>query len=341
VADETAAVCTTCGQKLNKVCSNGHPSPITAKFCPLCGETMLGQAPKTPSTSVKGQTAGVVAHDSDPKLPGLSAQPAAISVPLDSAPYPGAAPVNGSQTGRRVWALVGAGVVALVLVVGIAVAATSGGSKTAPASSSPPTAQTGSSGRGNANSSSGGSQSNPGTSGKTGSGSSSGSATNTGNTGNNSPNRTNNSGNTGTGSQAGTPLSTTDLSSEGTSAMNVAQSLASALASHNWVQARSIFSGLTQSDDQLQSEYGGLDQSTVVVTSESHNGDGTVDLTGAYVAWETANGNQQTSVYCISWDVNPGSQQVVSQSADGPSLEDYQSGWADPQSMESVVTSQC
>lgn len=190
VADETAAVCTTCGQKLNKVCSNGHLSPITAKFCPLCGETMLGQAPKPPPTSIKGQTAGTVADDPDPKLPGLSAQPALISVPLDSDPYSAAAPSTASQTGRRVWALVGAGAVALALVVGIAVAATSGGSKTPPGSSSPPTAQTGSSGQGSANSSSGGSQSNSGTSGNTGNGSSSGSTTNTGNTGNNSPNST-------------------------------------------------------------------------------------------------------------------------------------------------------
>jgi len=124
--------------------------------------------------------------------------------------------------------------------------------------------------------------------------------------------------------------------------MSVVQSLAAALASHNWTLARSIFSGLSQSDDQLQSDYGGLDQSTVVVTGDGpDNPDGTVNLTGAYVAWETVNGNQQTSIYCISWDVNPGSRQVLSQSSDGPSLEDYQSGWAVPQSLESAVLDRC
>jgi hypothetical protein len=124
--------------------------------------------------------------------------------------------------------------------------------------------------------------------------------------------------------------------------MNVVQSLATALASHNWDQARSIYSGLSESDDQLQSEYGGLNQSTVVVTGDgANNPDGTVNLTGAYVAWETVNGNQQTSIYCISWDVDPGNRQVLSQSSDGPTLADYQSGWEDPQSMESAVLNQC
>jgi len=123
--------------------------------------------------------------------------------------------------------------------------------------------------------------------------------------------------------------------------MAVAQSLATALANHNWDAARSFFSGLSQSDSALQSEYGGLNLSTVVVTGESDNGDGTVNLNGAYVAWETVNGNQQTSVYCIDWDINPTAQQVLTQSSDGSSQEDYEPGWVSPQSLERVVQGQC
>ena len=37
VATENAAVCADCGQKLSMLCSSGHRSPITAKFCPVCG----------------------------------------------------------------------------------------------------------------------------------------------------------------------------------------------------------------------------------------------------------------------------------------------------------------
>jgi hypothetical protein len=123
--------------------------------------------------------------------------------------------------------------------------------------------------------------------------------------------------------------------------MTVVQSLATALAEHNWDQARSIFPSLPESDAQLQTDYGGLNKSTVVVKGTADNGDGTVSLTGAYVAWETVNGSQQTSIYCIGWDVNPGSGQVNSQSSIGSSVEDYQAGWADPQSLESVVTTKC
>jgi hypothetical protein len=125
--------------------------------------------------------------------------------------------------------------------------------------------------------------------------------------------------------------------------MNVAQSLASALASHNWEQTRSIFPSISEkSDAQLQADYGGLNDSTVVVTHETPNSDGTVNLTGGYIAWETVHDSQQTSVYCIGWHIDPAAQTVLGQATIGAgSLTDVDSGWAAPSSLVSDVSSQC
>jgi hypothetical protein len=120
--------------------------------------------------------------------------------------------------------------------------------------------------------------------------------------------------------------------------MNVVQSLATALANHQWDQARSIYP-LLETDSQLAIDYGALQASTVVITSE--NDGTTTGLTGAYVAWETVSGNQRTSIYCIAWNVNPNEQQVVGQTSIDSDLVDYQSGWADPSSVVAVVESQC
>jgi hypothetical protein len=137
----------------------------------------------------------------------------------------------------------------------------------------------------------------------------------------------------------GTAITAVPLTGEGTSAMDVVQSLASALASQQWDQARSIFP-LLGSDSELASAYGALNQSTVVVTSESGNGT-SVTLTGAYVAWETVNGDARTSIYCIQWDVNPALQQVVNQVAVDSNTVGYQNQWVDPSSTVSFVMSQC
>jgi len=265
---------------------------------------------------------GGLSDEPDPQLPPLTPNPPASVM---------VAPSSGTAATHRPWIIAGSiAVVVIALVAGIVIASSGGSNKTPPAQMPPAAAgRTGS----NANASAGGGGAT-GTSGNSGDSGNSGSE--------DTSTTTTNSGNTGTDqSQAGTPVATTNLTSAGASAMTVAQSLATALANHDWDAARSLFSGLSQSDSTLQSEYGGLNQSTVVVTDESDNGDGSVNLNGAYVAWETVNGSQQTSVYCIDWDINPTAQQVLTQSSDGSSQEAYAPGWVSPQSLESVVQGRC
>lgn len=121
--------------------------------------------------------------------------------------------------------------------------------------------------------------------------------------------------------------------------MGVVQSLASDLANHDWDQARTIYD-FSESDDQLESDYGALNDSTVVITNESDDGSA-VTLTGAYVAWETVNGSQRTSIYCVSWQVETDSEQVESLSNVDSPLIGYASAWVDPSTLENVVTGQC
>jgi len=137
----------------------------------------------------------------------------------------------------------------------------------------------------------------------------------------------------------GVPIPTVPLTSEGTSAMEIVQSLANALASHQWDQARSILPSLGP-DSQLANDYGGLDASTVVVTSESDSGS-QVTLTGGYVAWETVSGQERTSIYCIRWGVDLGAQVVQSQSSIDSNLVAFDSQWNDPSTLVPTVTGQC
>jgi S1-C subfamily serine protease len=139
--------------------------------------------------------------------------------------------------------------------------------------------------------------------------------------------------------EPGTPIPTVPLSSQGTRAMGVVQLLASALAAHQWDQARSIYP-LLGPDSQLAADYGALNASTVVITNESGSAS-SVNLTGAYVAWEIVNGNRQTSVYCIDWQVDPALKQVENQSAIASNLVGYQSQWVDPSALVPVVETQC
>jgi hypothetical protein len=121
--------------------------------------------------------------------------------------------------------------------------------------------------------------------------------------------------------------------------MYIVQSLATALGNHQWDQARAIYP-LLESDSQLAIDYGALNASTVVITGEN-DGSSTVGLTGAYVAWETVNGDQRTSIYCISWNVDPNAQQVDDQASIDSDLVNFEAGWADPSTVVTVVESQC
>jgi len=138
---------------------------------------------------------------------------------------------------------------------------------------------------------------------------------------------------------AGNAIAAVPLTAEGTSAMQVAQSLATALASQEWNLARSIYPELG-SDSELATAYGGLDQSTVVVTGESDSGS-TVNLTGAYVAWENVNGGQRTSIYCIGWQIDTSAQVVDNQSSIDTNLIGYANQWVDPSTTVATVLATC
>ena len=319
---ESSAVCSTCGHKLSKMCGNGHLSPVTSRFCPICGDAL--QSPDALAPNVTNPASIALVGDQNPQLPGLSARHigSAIRVRAD---VPVATLEGAATTPRRKWAIACGGVLALVLLIGMT-AMVVGGDRKGPKNLAPPSSHTTTGARTDTGSHERTTIVTPSTLGNPESPGSTGMTTTT---------------NVSAAGHAGTPLTTTDLTAEGTSAMGVVQSLATALADHDWDQARSIFSGLSQSDEQLQSEYGGLNESTVVVTGEIDGGNDTVDLTGAYVAWETVKGNQQTSIYCITWAVDPGDHEVINQSSAGSNNEDYQSGWVDPQSLESAVTGVC
>jgi hypothetical protein len=142
-----------------------------------------------------------------------------------------------------------------------------------------------------------------------------------------------------TENEPGTAIPNIQLSSEGLAAMVVVQSLASALASHQWDQARAIYPSLGP-DSELSADYGALNASTVVITGETDSGS-TVGLSGAYVAWETVAGVQRTSIYCISWNVIPQATEVQSESSIDSNLVAYQDQWTDPTDLVSVVANQC
>jgi hypothetical protein len=144
---------------------------------------------------------------------------------------------------------------------------------------------------------------------------------------------------TPTDNEPGTAIPNIQLSSDGFAAMGVVQSLANALSSHQWDQARAIYPSLG-SDSELAADYGALNASTVVITGETDSG-AVVDLSGAFVAWETVAGVQRTSIYCISWNVNPQATEVQSESSIDSNLVAYQDQWTDPIDLVSVVASQC
>jgi hypothetical protein len=129
--------------------------------------------------------------------------------------------------------------------------------------------------------------------------------------------------------------------SEVIAAVNVVQAVANALAQHDWAKARGIYPTIQSDDSQLESGYGGLSASTVEVTGWSDPGTGApVSVDGAYVAWETVHGNQQTSIYCISWSVSLDNT-LLHETSIGTDSVPFSSGWIDPQSLTQAVQSHC
>ena len=119
------------------------------------------------------------------------------------------------------------------------------------------------------------------------------------------------------------------------------QGYATALAHHDWSTARMLKINLGMSDDALQSGYGALRESTVVITGEGVGDEGSMPITGAYLAWEVVKGAQQTSIYCTRWVVNVAEGQILTEASTGPSHAGVVNGWADPKAELSTVVAAC
>jgi hypothetical protein len=143
------------------------------------------------------------------------------------------------------------------------------------------------------------------------------------------------------GAEPGTAISLVQLTDDQQSAASTIQSLASALASQNWDSARNIYQNLSSSDSTLQSQYGALQHSTVVITQADAPANPEV-LHGAYVAWEAVP-EQRTSIYCVSWSVDTTQNVVVQSQSVGNPIAPYQSGWVSPNdpTLLQTVQEQC
>jgi hypothetical protein len=119
----------------------------------------------------------------------------------------------------------------------------------------------------------------------------------------------------------------------------VVQRLATALAHHDWSAARAAMPSLDQTDAQLESGYGALHESTVIVTSVFDDG---YQVSGAYLAWEQlADGTKQTSVYCSIWSVDPTNDTVATAQGTGVSHSGMWSGWKNPDEVAGQVGDLC
>ena len=143
------------------------------------------------------------------------------------------------------------------------------------------------------------------------------------------------------GTEPGTAISLAPLTDDQQSAVSTIQALASALASQNWDSARNIYQNLSSSDSTLQSEYGALQHSTVVITQADAPASPEV-LHGAYVAWEAVP-EQRTSIYCVVWNVDTTQNVVVQAQSVGNPIAPYQSGWVSPNdpALLQTVQQQC
>ena len=143
------------------------------------------------------------------------------------------------------------------------------------------------------------------------------------------------------GAEPGRAISIVQLSADQQTAVSTIQSLASALASQDWGTARALYQTLSSSDSTLQSEYGALQHSTVVITQAFAPANPEI-LHGAYVAWEAVPA-QQTSIYCVAWSVDTTQNVVVQAQSVGNPIAPYQSGWVSPNdpTLLQTVQQQC
>lgn len=122
-----------------------------------------------------------------------------------------------------------------------------------------------------------------------------------------------------------------------TGATRTVQDLATALAHGDWSRARAIRPGLSGDDAALESGYAALNESTVIVSYAAPDSTG---VDGAYLAWETTDSGEQTSIYCRHWTLtNAGT--TVTDEVGGTSMQAHWPRWVDPSEVTDEVIGLC
>ncbi len=119
-----------------------------------------------------------------------------------------------------------------------------------------------------------------------------------------------------------------------------AQGLADALSAGDWAVARRLNPALaTMSDAELQRGYGDLADSTVVPVRSDDAGDGRVDLRLGLVAHQQSGANRQTTLYCVTWRIDPAAGTV--NPASSAQVLATLTAWVDPGAVTAQIRSSC
>lgn len=122
-------------------------------------------------------------------------------------------------------------------------------------------------------------------------------------------------------------------------ALRLAQRLASALADGDWATARALQPDRAGYSDADFAGYEDLEASTVIPVGPVPIGTSTQTLNLGLVAHQNQGGTVQTTVYCVTWTVNPAAQTVRQEQRYDELV--VLPGHVDPESQRSTIESNC
>lgn len=102
-----------------------------------------------------------------------------------------------------------------------------------------------------------------------------------------------------------------DLTPEQDQQLEVVQTLATALADHDWPSARANPAFANTTDQVFAKGYGGLYSSIAVFVRSAPAGGSDVNVRVGFVAWEDVGSGQRTNVYCATWTIDVGQSVAV------------------------------
>jgi hypothetical protein len=121
----------------------------------------------------------------------------------------------------------------------------------------------------------------------------------------------------------------------------IAQSLESALATHDWSSVRLHPAYAATSDENFDANYGGLQQGTVTIVRTTALPSGQVDARIGAVAWEDIGTGPRTNVYCFTWTIDPGIRRVVKSRDFLRVAAGNSPGYTRPADEEALIRSDC